>query len=215
MATKNTTWKTTIERMTTAQRDLAEDGEFAVIFNTTTDQYEGWNGSGWTQLSTSAVPSDDPNGYGYYVDDEASDQTFTTTATPISINKLGGATSEVQLPLEIRGSGTLWDGTKMTPIGDGDAYDIRLDFMVESKTSNPSYATMILDIGGGATPTIPIVQRRFETLRSTPFSISMGFPIFTASTFLANGGQFFIEVESGTITVSSRAILIKRDHKAS
>lgn len=49
---KNSTWKHTLERLTTAQRDNAEDGENAIIFNTTTAQIEYWNGSAWVSTGS-------------------------------------------------------------------------------------------------------------------------------------------------------------------
>ena len=49
---KNSTWKHTLERLTTAQRDTAEDGENAIIFNTTTGQIEYWNGSAWVSTGS-------------------------------------------------------------------------------------------------------------------------------------------------------------------
>lgn len=36
MAIRNTAWKTTIERMSTQERNDAQDGDHAVIFNTDT-----------------------------------------------------------------------------------------------------------------------------------------------------------------------------------
>jgi hypothetical protein len=51
---KNTTWRTTIERMTTQERNDAQDGEYAVIFNTDTGGFQGWNGSAWVDLDGNA-----------------------------------------------------------------------------------------------------------------------------------------------------------------
>ncbi len=48
---KNTNWKVKCERMSTARRDKATDGDNPVIFNTDTNQYEGWNGTEWIALA--------------------------------------------------------------------------------------------------------------------------------------------------------------------
>lgn len=48
---KNTNWKTKIEKMSTQERNDAQDGDTAIIFNTDTGGYEGWNGSEWISLS--------------------------------------------------------------------------------------------------------------------------------------------------------------------
>ena len=48
---KNTNWKVKCERMTTEKRDSSTDGDNPVIFNTDTNQYEGWNGTEWIALA--------------------------------------------------------------------------------------------------------------------------------------------------------------------
>lgn len=156
-------------------------------------------------------------GWGFYVDAETTPatQTITTTASKLQIDG-GGATSESNyLPREIRGSSELWDTTndKITPIETGDAYDLRIQFEVTGTSANPNYLTLELDIGGGATPTTVIVDRYIGVTRSTPFTISVGFPIFCLATFKANGGQIFLKTDTGTVTIGGRSIFIKRDFK--
>tara|TARA_R110002050_G_scaffold260711_3_gene400480 strand:+ start:11945 stop:12664 length:720 start_codon:yes stop_codon:yes gene_type:complete len=48
---KNTNWKVNCERMSTARRDKVTDGDNAIIFNTDTNNYEAWDGTGWSSLS--------------------------------------------------------------------------------------------------------------------------------------------------------------------
>lgn len=51
---KNTIWQTVIERMTTQERNDAQDGDTAIIFNTDSGGYQGFNGSAWVDLDGNA-----------------------------------------------------------------------------------------------------------------------------------------------------------------
>ena len=154
------------------------------------------------------------HGWGYYQDAESSPttQTFNTTASKIQIDGGGANNNTSFLPYEIRGISDLWDTTndEITPIGIGDSYSMRLDFTVTSETGSPNDIFIQLDIGGGATPTIVIVERYVTAGKGTPYNVSIGFPIFTLSTFNTNAGQIFISTDTGSITVSSRAIFLSR-----
>jgi len=154
-------------------------------------------------------------GWGNYVDDISSNIVLNTTYQKLTINGLGASNNIAYLPREIRGTGQLWDTTnnKITPIAIGDAYDIRLVFSSVSKTGAPTIATLVLDIGGGATPTNVVVEIDAETAKTPPNSGVITFPIFCLSTFLTNGGQIFAKVDTGTYTIGARAIYIKRDFK--
>jgi hypothetical protein len=57
MAT-NSTWLNQVEKMTTAQRDLATDGELTYIFNTTKGVYEFYNGTSWVTMSQSELENE-------------------------------------------------------------------------------------------------------------------------------------------------------------
>jgi len=154
------------------------------------------------------------SGWGQYVDDlTTATQTINTTYSKLSINGAGGTSSSDYLPLEIRGSSELWDtvNNKILPINVGDSYDLRLDFTVTGKTGSPTLIDVVLDIGGGASPTIDVVSRVVNTSKSPPFNVSIGFPIFSLNTFVTNGGQIFLRTDTGTVTVSKRSIFIKRD----
>lgn len=159
----------------------------------------------------------DTLGWGNYVDNVSANITLTTTYQKITINGLGATNNESYLPREIRGSGHLWDTTnnKITPIGLGDGYDVRLSISSVSKTGAPTIATMVLDIGGGATPTNIVVETDVETAKTPPSTGMINFPIFCLATFLSNGGQIFAKVDTGTYTIGARAIYIKRDYKGS
>lgn len=164
-----------------------------------------------------AINAASETGWGFYEDSLTTPtQTFNSTPSKLSIDKLGSQTFEGELPLDINGLGSLWDSTnnKITPVNSGDSWDIRLDLQVQNRTSNPNYALLKFDIGGLATPSIVIVERRFEVSGTTPFQVSFSTAVFSRDTFINNGCQLFIETDTGSIDVSTRNILIKRDHKA-
>lgn len=154
-----------------------------------------------------------PTGWGFY-SDNASAQTFNTTAAKLSINGSGTATNEDYLPVAIRGTDSLWDstGNKITPILVGDAYDIRLDLPVTAKTGSPNSLTVEFDIGGGASPSIVVVTRTNAVTTAPPYTISIGLPLFSLTSFKTNGCQIFLKTDTGTVDVTAPGILVKRDH---
>ena len=177
--------------------------------------------SGWTVLfnTSNIIPSDrlDPNGWAFYSDDVSSTQVFTGTPSQLSINALGSTTEESKLPLSIRGLSSLWDDTTdcITPITSGDTYDLRIILEITNTASNPTRFSISLDIGdtpdgtGGAGSII--IAEDSKTLKTgTPQTHVISFPIFTLDTFLANCGTLWVTVDSGSITVSERSILIVR-----
>ena len=155
------------------------------------------------------------NGWGYYKDSETSPATLAITTTPTKLLIDGAhANSETgYLPREIRGISDLWDTTNDNIIGinEGDSYDARIDLEITGKVSNPNVLIITLDIGGGVGITIPIVEEEVPIAKTPPFSGSAVFPFFSLTTFITNGGQIFIATDTGSVTVSARAIFIKRD----
>ena len=142
------------------------------------------------------------HGWGIYADGETSPatQVFTTTAGVLEIDGFGVKTNVDYVPLPIRNtSNQLWDtlANRIAPIATGDSYDI-------------TFLDMSLDIGGGATITIPIVERIVSLPKTPPYSVSFGFPIFTLDTFFNNGGQLFFAANTGTVEIGKRSILITR-----
>ena len=154
-------------------------------------------------------------GFGYYRDSEASPatQTFNTTPAKVLIDGLGGTTDVANLPPEIRDSGALWDTTndRITPMANGDTYEVRLDLEITGSTGTPNYLVLQLDIGGGAAPTISILEFPIAVYKAPPFNVSVTFTVFDRATFLTNGGQVFLATDTGTITVAGRGILISRN----
>ena len=152
-----------------------------------------------------------PSGYGFYVHSGVS-QAFSTTFSKLVINGAGSTSDSTRLPRDIRGTGELWDtvNNKITPIDVGDSYEIRIDIPVTSETGSVTDITIQLDIGGGASPITPIVTRFASGGKTTPYVISVAFPVFSGSTFLANGGQIFIKTDAGTINVLNPQVYIGR-----
>ena len=159
-------------------------------------------------------------GWGFYSDGETTPATITvnTTPTKVLIDGLGGTSESGYLPYAIRGVSELWDtaNDKVAPIALGDSYDVRLDLEISAKTGSPSVITLVLDIGAtpdgtGGAGSILIVERELGTAKTPPYKVSAGFPIFCLSTFVANGGSFWLSTDAGTVTIASRAIFIKRD----
>ena len=156
------------------------------------------------------------HGWAYYQDSlTIPSLTITTTESKLTINGGGANSDSSYLPLEISGVSELWDttGNFITPISIGDSYTVRLDLEILSKTGSPTILDLTLDIGGGASSTINIVERVIGLSKTPPYKLSIGFPIFTLTTFNTNGGQFFLSTDTGTVDIGDRAISIYRISK--
>lgn len=156
----------------------------------------------------------DERGWGYYQDDDSTQQTITTSEQKLTIDTLGSSTNTDYLPTGLTNVSTFWDSdnNKITPEAIGDGYDVRLDMDIDSKSGNPGTLTVQLDIGGQSTPTIVINERSVSLSKTPPYKISVGFPIFTLATFVTNGGQLFLSTDSGSIVIGERGVLVKRDY---
>ena len=188
----------------------AEDG--TIIFDLDTKTLKYFNGDSWGDITATSYTA--PAGWGYYIEDQSvvSTQLITTTASKLIIDGAGATSNSEYLPLAIRGISELWDtvNNKIIPINIGDDYALRIDLKVTAKTGAPTELKLDLDIGGGASPSIVIVERFIATAKAPPYSISVGFPIFSLDTFIANGGQIFLSTDTGTVTIQERAISIHR-----
>ena len=171
----------------------------------------------WSIFGNSNVSSSDrylPTGWGNYRSGAtAANQVITSTPQKLTIDKLGTSTNEQYLPQAVRGIDTLWDSVnnKIKPIVIGDSYDVRVDLDIISDSGNPSYIEFQLDIGGTASPTIVVVDRTISLAKTPPFSVSIGFPIFCLETFLTNGGQIFLNTDTGSVTIQGRGLLLSRN----
>lgn len=153
-------------------------------------------------------------GFGSYIDSETSPatQTITTSESKLLIDGASSSSNSLYLPLQIRGISELWDVTnnKINAINIGDGYTMRLDFEIESKSGAPKGIDIILDTGGGATPTIIELERTISVSKTAPYKVSIAFPYFTLSNFKTNGGQIFLKTDSGSVIISNRKISIHR-----
>ena len=153
-------------------------------------------------------------GFGSYIDSETSPatQTITTAESKLLIDGSATSSNSLYLPLQIRGISELWDVTnnKINAINIGDGYTMRLDFEIESKSGAVKGLDVILDIGGGVTPTIIELERTISVSKTAPYKVSIAFPYFTLSDFKTNGGQIFLKTDSGSVTISKRKISIHR-----
>ena len=142
----------------------------------------------------------------------ASTQVITTTSSLLQIDGLDPSSTSLYLPYEIRGVGELWDtvNNKIIPIGIGDGYTVRIDLQITSKTATPTELVLDLDISGAATPTTVIVERVIGVSKTPPYTVSVGFPLFTLANFNANGGQIFLRTDAGTLTLTRRQFSIHR-----
>lgn len=153
-------------------------------------------------------------GWAYYADSLATPTvTITTSYTQITIDTLGVLTNEAYLPGEIRGSGHLWAGSKVTPISLGDDYDGRLDITVTAKSGSPTLMDVIMDISGSTAGTNKIYTGYIQTGGTVPYDQSLYLDFFTLSTALANGAKIYARVDSGSITLGRRNIKISRKSK--
>ena len=197
----------TVEHSTLTSSELHEPKGISSAASGKVYVADGTGSGDWSTMQPSIT------GWGYY-QDNAAEQTFNTTDAKLSIDGTGTETTEAYLPLDIRGSASLWDTTndKITPTAVGDAYEARINLPITSRTS-ANYAEVTLDIGGGASPTIVIHTSRIETNRTAPFSHSVVIPISCLSTFVTNGGQVFISTDTGSIGITDPSILLVRTHK--
>jgi hypothetical protein len=154
------------------------------------------------------------SGWGNY-SDNAGTQVFNTTPAKISINGLGSSTEESYLPLDIRGSDSLWDTTLdvIDPIAVGDAYSIRLVLPVTAESGSPTELTVELDIGGSTHASGVFINTKYaSTGKSTPYTLTLDFNIYTLATAVANNVQVWITSDTGTVTVTDPSIFIARNH---
>jgi len=165
---------------------------------------DGAGSGSWTYL---------PTGW-EFIKDNASAQSFNTTAAKLSIDGAGSTSVNTYLPPQIRASGALWDTTEdaITPIALGDAYSIRVDLPITAKSGSPNTILVQLDIGGTGSPSVVIITESIAVPGSVPYTITLSYPLFVGSTFLANGCEIFLLTDTGTIDVTAPGITIIRNH---
>jgi len=161
------------------------------------------------------ISQEDVVGWAYYADSLATPTiSIGTSYTQITIDKLGASTTELYLPKEIRGVGTLFDSNKITPISVGDDFDGRFDCTVTAKTGSPTAIEFIIDISGATAGTNKAFTGWIQAIGTAPYDQSMPLDYFALATFLANGGRLYARVDTGTVTIGRRNIKISRKSKA-
>ena len=156
---------------------------------------------GWQQIADTATTVGAPS------------QTISTGVRTLLTND-GGATNIKKLPSDVGVSNTLWDlaTNTITPIAVFDTYNLRLGFKVQDYAGTTPDLKVELDIGGAQgvilSRTIPLLKGGAEQ------SITLSFPVFTGSTFLANGGSIYVTFTgTGTCKIFGNTLVVVRESK--
>ena len=117
---------------------------------------------------------------------------------------------ETQLP---QGTSTFYNGTRLTPDADGDAYDIRISFSAKSSSNAGSFA-LSCDIRAAGDGSTTIFTKSASTIRgnNTEQQYSFATNIFTASTFVANGGLLRFESITGNTSIYDISMFVNKVH---
>lgn len=134
--------------------------------------------TGWAQYSDTAYTSAVPLAVAAGV------------RTKVTINGLGTQTNTSGLPA---GVSDFWNTStnKITPAGVNDAYGVRFSFKQKLQSTSASrYTDIELDIGS---PTGVVYSNTELFIKDTSeMSVTVSFPIHADSTFVTNGGEFYI-----------------------
>lgn len=108
----------------------------------------------------------------------------------------------------------LWNTStnKHQPIAAFDIYHLRMSFIAENYAGSTPYLDIELDIGGS----VGTIFSRGVALRKggAAQSISLAFPVFSGSTYLANGGELYLTYNgTGTCDIYKSSVLIVRESK--
>lgn len=108
----------------------------------------------------------------------------------------------------------LWDTAtnKHIPIADNDTYHIRITFTAENYAGSTPYIELELDIGGS----VGVIYADTRALRKggSAQTMSFTFPVFSGSTYLANGGTIYVTYQgTGTCDIYKSSIMIVRESK--
>ncbi|AXF52563.1 MAG: hypothetical protein [Caudoviricetes sp.] len=141
-----------------------------------------------------------------------------TSSVPLVINQ--GSRTKItnnsnvvlnsQLPIDVT---SWWNSTsnKITPSVDGDSYIVNLRFTASS-SSITGLADVELDVGGA----LGVIDGSTISLRKGSGNtqhISLKFDLYSGSTFLANGGEFYLRSVDGNTSIYDIMLKITRVHK--
>jgi len=154
---------------------------------------------GWSQYEDSRTTVGTPT------------QTITNSVRTKIINDGGTLTLE-KAPSDA--TVPLWNVStnKHMPVAAFDLYHLRLSFTIEDYSGTDPYIDVELDIGGS----VGTIFARDITLRKggAAQKVSLAFPVFSGTTYLANGGEFYITYTGNTTCkVYKTSILIIRESK--
>ncbi len=157
--------------------------------------YSNIGGGGAENLQSQAVENDyyARHGWAFYGDSaytSGSPLTINNARVKVTIDGLHASTDKASLPAETT---DLWDSStnKIIPCGLNDCYDIRLQFKATDGAGLALY-DVELDIGGG----IGIILERTKRVdKGAGVTVRefLASGLFVKSTFLANGGEFYID----------------------
>ena len=143
-----------------------------------------------------------------------------TSGAPLVINSgntsvlaNNGTTSTIisQLPSGVTGFVNTSNG-KITPQNDGDFYVVDIRFKATS-SSVDGVIDIAIDIGGA----MGIIRQHTVSLRKgigVEQRVALSFPVFSGSTFVANGGEVKITSITGNTSVYDVTFVVSRTHKA-
>ena len=153
-------------------------------------------------------------GWGMYDDD-----TY-TLGSPLSVTSAGG---NVLLPCDGAGSntvtseqpaeGALWDVVNDKIISDksGNAFDVRIDFKAKNDNLTGSF-DIFFDIGDPSGIVVSSRTYTFPKGANTEVQFSIGIPLFSMATFVANGCKVYIDSTVGNTLIYEISIFVKKDY---
>ena len=107
---------------------------------------------------------------------------------------------------------SFYNGTKITPDNEGDAYTISVRMMAAASVPDGAL-DMSFDIGDGITPNVIIGDSRRLVKGAGNFQpITFDFTIFTGATAVANGVQIKFEAVTGDISVYDINFMVQRTY---
>lgn len=134
------------------------------------------------------------------------------TRTLVTNDAANPATTEVHLPYDTKntGNGSWWDAVtnKFLPTNNGDAYDLRFNMKAQTTATQGAYLLLELDIGG----TIgDVYGHTFSFARgaNTTHYFDVSIPIFTGSTFIANGGAFYVTANNPSTIWDIQLVVVR------
>lgn len=135
-----------------------------------------------------------------------------TSASTVTLPNNAATVINTQIPVGVTSfynSSTL----KITPQNDGDYYVTTIRFKAKTTAPTAGYLDFGIDIGGSLGVQFK-ETKIFAKGAGIEHNFSIVVPMYTAATFLANGGQVKLTAGNGDMTVYDISYQIDRTHKA-